>query len=169
MIEGTRVIHEARYPHPPERVWQALTDRAELAAWLMPNDFSPREGARFRFDARPAHAEPFECEVLEIEPLRRLRARWMVAGQPTTVTFELHVDGAETVLRVEHEGLPPDEQPNFDGGWGTKFTTDLGLVLDGARDPADATSSAEGLVSHPAISPGPEESTKLKSAPSDKS
>jgi uncharacterized protein YndB with AHSA1/START domain len=67
MIEGTRVIHEARYPHPPERVWQALTDRAELAAWLMPNDFSPREGARFRFDARPAHAEPFECEVLEIE------------------------------------------------------------------------------------------------------
>ena len=32
MIEGSRVIHEARYPHPPERVWQALTDRAELAA-----------------------------------------------------------------------------------------------------------------------------------------
>ena len=57
MIEGDRVIHEARYPHPPERVWRALTDRAELAAWLMPNDFSLREGARFRFDARPAHAE----------------------------------------------------------------------------------------------------------------
>ena len=155
MIDGTRVIHEARYPHPPERVWQALTDRAELAAWLMPNDFSPREGARFRFDARPAHAEPIECEVLEIEPLRRLRTRWMVAGQPTTVTFELRADGAETVLRVEHDGLPSDEQPNFDGGWGTKFATDLALVLDGARDPADATSSAEGLVRHPAMSPEP--------------
>jgi len=168
MIEGSRVIHEARYPHPPERVWQALTDRAELAAWLMPNDFSAREGARFRLDARPEHAEPFECEVLEIEPLRRLRTRWTVAGQPTTVTFELEADGAETVLRVEHDGLPPDEQAKFDGGWGTKFATDLGLVLDGARDPADATSGAEGLVSHPAISPGPEASRTAKPAPSDK-
>ncbi len=157
MIEGSRVIHEARYPHPPERVWRALTDRAELAAWLMPNDFSLREGARFRLDARPAHTEPFECEVLEIEPLRRLRARWMVAGQSTTVTFELHADGAETVLRVVHDGLPPDEQPELDGGWGTKFATDLKLVLDGARDPADATSSAEGLVSHPAMSSQHEE------------
>lgn len=152
MIEGDRVIHEARYPHPPERVWRALTDRAELAAWLMPNDFSLREGARFRLDPRPRHSEPFECEVVEIELFRRLRTRWMVAGRATTVTFELHSDGIETVLRVVHDGLPPDEQPNFDGGWGTKFATDLGLVLDGARDPADPTPSAEGLVSHPAVS-----------------
>ena len=152
MIEGSRVIHEARYPHPPERVWRALTDRSELAAWLMPNDFSPREGARFRFDARPAHAEPFECEVLEIDPPRRLRTRWIVGGQPTTITFELHADGADTILRVEHDGLPLDEQPDFDGGWGAKFATDLALVLDGSRDPADATSSADGFVSHPAMS-----------------
>ena len=30
-------------PHPPERVWQALTDPALLARWLMPNDF-PKPG-----------------------------------------------------------------------------------------------------------------------------
>jgi uncharacterized protein YndB with AHSA1/START domain len=157
MIEGTRVVHEARYPHPPERVWRALTDPAELAAWLMPNDFSARVGARFRLDARPAHPEPFDCEVLEIDPPRRLRTQWIVGGQPTTVTFELHADGAETVLRVEHDRLPPDEQPEFDGGWGTKFATDLPLVLDGTRDPADAASSREGLVSHPAMPSRPEE------------
>lgn len=156
-MEGTRVVHVARYPHPPERVWRALTDRAELAAWLMPNDFSPRVGARFRFDARPAHDEPFEGEVLEIDPPRRLRARWVVGGQPTTVTFELHADGAETVLRVEHDGLPADEQPNFDGGWDTKFAVDLASVLDGARDPNDATTTHEGLTSHPAVAVGPEE------------
>src|SRR5258708_14103951 len=53
------------FPYTPlfRSVWRALTDPAELAAWLMPNDFSAREGARFRLDARPAHAEPFECEV----------------------------------------------------------------------------------------------------------
>jgi uncharacterized protein YndB with AHSA1/START domain len=156
VIEGDRVIHEVRYPYPPERVWQALTDPAELSAWLMPNDFTLREGAQFRLDARPEHAAPFECEVLEIEPLRRLRTRWVVGGQPTTVTFELRPDGAETVLRVEHDGLPPDEEPKFDGGWNTKFGTDLKLVLDGTRDPGAATRGAEGLISHPANSAAPE-------------
>jgi uncharacterized protein YndB with AHSA1/START domain len=156
MIEDTRVVHEARYPHPPERVWQALTDPAELAAWLMPNDFSPRAGARFRLDARPAHPAPFECEVLEIDPPRRLRTRWIVGGQPTTVTFELRADGADTVLRVEHDGLASEERPNFDGGWGTKLADDLPRVLDGTRDPG-AASSREGLVSHPAMRSRPEE------------
>jgi uncharacterized protein YndB with AHSA1/START domain len=157
VIEGTRVVHVARYPHPPERVWRALTDPAELAAWLMPNDFSPRRGARFRFDARPAYGELIEGEVLEVDPPRRLQARWTVNGQPTTVTFELRAEGSETVLRVEHDGLPPDEQTSFDGGWGTKFAHDLVSVLDGSRDPNDATSTRDGLVSHPTLAFRPEE------------
>ena len=151
MIDGDRVIHEARYPHPPERVWRALTDPAELAAWLMPNDFTAQVGARFRFDARPAHAEPFDCEMLELDPPRRLRMQWMVGNQPSIVTFELTPDGDHTVLRVEHDGLSADEQPNFEGGWGHKLATDIPLVLDGSRTPADATTTSEGLVTHPAI------------------
>jgi uncharacterized protein YndB with AHSA1/START domain len=150
MIEGTRVVHEARYAHPPERVWRALTDRAELAAWLMPNDFTTQVGARFRFDSRPAHAEPFECEVLEIDPPRRLREQWTIGGLPTTVTYELRADGDHTVLRVEHDGLSPEEQRHFDGGWAGKLAEGIPLVLDGTRDPADATTTSEGLVTHPA-------------------
>jgi uncharacterized protein YndB with AHSA1/START domain len=150
VIDGSRVVHEVRYPQPPERVWRALTDPAELAAWLMPNDFRPEEGARFRLDARPAHLEPFECEVLEIDPPRRLRTRWIVLDEPTIVTFELRADEGGTVLRVEHEALPPSEQPKFDGGWGTKFAIDLREVLDGARDPAAATRDQTGLTHHPA-------------------
>jgi uncharacterized protein YndB with AHSA1/START domain len=151
MIQGNRVIHEARYPHPPERVWRALTDPAELAAWLMPNDFSAKPGARFRFDARPAHLEPFECEMLELDPPRRLRMQWNVGGQPSIVTFELTPDGDHSVLRVEHDGLSSDEQANFDGGWGTKLATDIPLVLDGTRAAGDATTTSEGFVIHPAM------------------
>lgn len=150
MIDGTRVVREVRYPHPPERVWRALTDPSELSAWLMPNDFTAEEGARFRLDARPDHPEPFDCEVLEIDPPRRLRTRWVVRGAPTTVTFELRADDGGTVLRVEHDGLPTAEQPKFDGGWGTKFAIDLRDVLDGARDPAAATRDVTGLMHHPA-------------------
>jgi uncharacterized protein YndB with AHSA1/START domain len=149
VIDGERVVHEMRYPHPPERVWRALTDPAELAAWLMPNDFTPQEGARFRLDARPDHLEPFDCEVLEVDPPRRLRARWFVRGQPTLVTFELRADDGGTVLRVEHEGLPTAERPDFDGGWRAKFAIDLADVLTGARDPAAAQRDATGLTHHP--------------------
>jgi uncharacterized protein YndB with AHSA1/START domain len=35
------------FPHPPEKVWRALTDPELLASWLMPNDFEPR-GVRRR-------------------------------------------------------------------------------------------------------------------------
>jgi uncharacterized protein YndB with AHSA1/START domain len=149
VIDGTRVVHEVRFPHPPERVWRALTDRAELSAWLMPNDFTPEEGARFHLDARPSHPL-FECEVLELDPPHRLRSRWLVDGEPTNVTFELRADAGGTVLRVEHEGLPSVERPKFDGGWGAKFTIDLRDVLDGNRDPAAATRDAAGLTHHPA-------------------
>ncbi len=39
MIQGVKL--EFFYPHPPERVWKALTDRRVLAAWMMENDFEP--------------------------------------------------------------------------------------------------------------------------------
>jgi uncharacterized protein YndB with AHSA1/START domain len=151
MIEGDRVVHEARYAHPPERVWQALTDPAELAAWLMPNDFVAAVGARFRRDARPAHDAPFECEVLELDPPRRMRARWVVRGAPTTVTYELRADGDGTVLRVEHDGLPADEQRNFDEGWPGKLHDGIPSVLDGRWVSADASTTDDGLTRHPAL------------------
>jgi uncharacterized protein YndB with AHSA1/START domain len=133
MIEGDRVIHEARYPHPIERVWRALTEPAELTAWLMPNDFVAEAGARFQLDARPAHDAPFACEVLELDPPRLMRQRWMVRGAATTVTYELRADGDGTVLRVEHAGLPGDEATEFNQGWPAKLDRDLVAVLDGSR------------------------------------
>jgi uncharacterized protein YndB with AHSA1/START domain len=52
MIRQGRIEHEETYPHPPERVWRALTDPAELGSWLMPTDFTAKAGSRFTLDAR---------------------------------------------------------------------------------------------------------------------
>jgi uncharacterized protein YndB with AHSA1/START domain len=101
MIDGERVVHEARYPHPVERVWHALTDREELASWLMPNDFAAEPGRRFQLDAPPTF-DVFGCEVLEMEPPHRLRCRWTVAGVDSIVTIVLR-DGARA--RVDSDGL----------------------------------------------------------------
>lgn len=43
-----------RYPHPPSRVWAAITSSAALARWLMPNDFEPKVGHEFTFRTDPA-------------------------------------------------------------------------------------------------------------------
>jgi uncharacterized protein YndB with AHSA1/START domain len=56
VIDGDLVVHEVRYAHPVQAVRRALISRAELAAWLMPNDFAAEPGRRFRLDARPGLA-----------------------------------------------------------------------------------------------------------------
>ena len=81
------------YPHPAERVWAALTSSEALAAWFMPNDFSPAIGHRFSFRARPARALGFDgivrCEVLELDPPKRMVWSWAGGSIDTTVTFTL--------------------------------------------------------------------------------
>jgi len=61
---------EVFLPHPPEDVWLALTDPQALAEWLMPNNFEPVAGRKFRFHVDPMPG-PYpggsECEVLEVE------------------------------------------------------------------------------------------------------
>lgn len=100
---------ETVYPHPPERVWRALTDPDELEAWLMKNDFEPRVGHRFQFrdEPRPGWRGIVDCEVLEVEEPRRLAYTWRgdEEGEPTVVTFTLDPADGGTRLRLEHTGF----------------------------------------------------------------
>ena len=84
------------FPHPPEKVWRALTNPELLASWLMPNDFEPRVGHQFTFRTDPVPAHGFDgiirCEVLE---LRRPGdgISWAGGGLDTTVTWDLVPEG----------------------------------------------------------------------------
>ena len=50
-----RDLHfEFIYPHPPERVWAAITSSEAMSQWLMPNDFQLVVGHRFQFRTKPA-------------------------------------------------------------------------------------------------------------------
>jgi uncharacterized protein YndB with AHSA1/START domain len=98
---------EATYPHPPERVWRALTDRQALAAWLMENDFEPRLGHHFTFRTKPAPGFDgiVHCEVTELEPPRRLAYTWKGGKIDTTVSFALEAVEGGTRLVLEHNGF----------------------------------------------------------------
>jgi uncharacterized protein YndB with AHSA1/START domain len=38
-------------PHPPEKIWRALTEGSLMELWLMKNDFQPVVGYRFTLRA----------------------------------------------------------------------------------------------------------------------
>jgi uncharacterized protein YndB with AHSA1/START domain len=131
VIRDGQIEHEETYPHPPERVWRALTEPAELGAWLMPSDFAARAGHRFTFDARP-DLGIIDGEVLDVEPPRLLRCRWTGVFGHTIVTFTLTPDGAGTRLRVTHAGWDGPglgHRDGFDQGWHDKLTKDLAALL----------------------------------------
>jgi uncharacterized protein YndB with AHSA1/START domain len=47
--ETQTISREYDLPHPPEKVWRALTESELLAAWLMANDMQPLIGHSFTF------------------------------------------------------------------------------------------------------------------------
>lgn len=96
------------YPHPVDRVWEALTSSDALAAWLMPNDFKPVLGHRFTFRTKraPGFDGIVRCEVLELDPPRRMVWAWAGGNIDTTVTFTLEETAdAGTRLRMHQVGF----------------------------------------------------------------
>lgn len=118
---------EVDLPHPPPKVWRALTEPALLAEWLLPVvGFNAEPGTAFTFNAppQPGWDGVVNCRMREIEPLRKLRYAWIVGNIDTVVTFTLRpIGGAAasgTRLSIEQSGFKPDQKAAFGGaryGW----------------------------------------------------
>jgi uncharacterized protein YndB with AHSA1/START domain len=138
--ETRSVVIEREFPHPPEKLWRALTQPHLIEEWLMKNDFKPVAGHAFnlRADPQPGWNGVIDCEVLVVEPNRTLSYTW-VSGEgalalQSTVTLSLAPKGAGTLLRMEQTGFRPDQTQNFRGaqyGW-QHFLGRLDQVLDRA-------------------------------------
>jgi uncharacterized protein YndB with AHSA1/START domain len=106
---------EVFLPHPPEEVWLALTDPQALAEWLMPNNFEPVVGRKFRFQVDPMPG-PYpggsECEVLEVDAPRRLVYKWAcLRKDQTTGAGTFGIGAGELLAAILNEyGLGPHDQ-----------------------------------------------------------
>ena len=47
------VVVEREIPHPPEKIWRALTQPQLIEEWLMKNDFTPVVDHRFTWTLTP--------------------------------------------------------------------------------------------------------------------
>ena len=135
------VVIDREMPHPPEKIWRALTQGALIEEWLMKNDFQPVVGHRFNFRAAP---QPHwngvvDCEVLAVEPARRLSYSWNASGAEaagglkTVVTWTLTPTERGTQVRMEQTGFRADEEANYQGanyGW-QKYVAGLERVAAG--------------------------------------
>jgi len=122
--ETRSVVVEREFPHPPEKLWRALTQPHLMEEWLMKNDFRPAIG--HKFNLRGDWGGVLDCEVLTLEPERTLAYRWDFANDNaaydlrSVVTFTLTPTDTGTHLRVEQAGFRPDQKQAFGGalhGW----------------------------------------------------
>jgi len=135
MSDSRSVIVEREFPHPPEKIWRALTEPHLIEEWLMRNDFKPIVGQRFNLGGDWGGV--LDCEVLEIETNKSLSYTWNFQHDDpafnlqSVVTFTLTPTGAGTRLRMEQAGFHPDQKQAYGGaraGW-EQFFTKLEQVL----------------------------------------
>jgi uncharacterized protein YndB with AHSA1/START domain len=126
--ETSSVVVEREIPHPPEKIWRALTQPHLIEEWLMKNDFKPVAGHRFNLRG---DGGAVDCEVLAIEPNKTLSYTWDAMGLESVVTWTLTPTSTGTHLRMEQSGFRPDQSQAYQGakfGW-QRFFAALEQVL----------------------------------------
>ena len=122
------VAVERDFPHPPEKLWRALTQPHLIEEWLMKNDFKPVVG--HSFNLRGEWGGVLDCEVLAVEPNKVLSYTWNFSHDDaafdlkSVVTFILTPTRTGTLLRMEQSGFRPDQKQAFGGakhGWQNFF------------------------------------------------
>ena len=129
LADATRsLVVERVMPHPPEKIWRALTQGPLIEEWLMKNDFQPVVGHRFNFLSTPMPKwnGVTDCEVLAVEPNKRLSYSWNASGEEavnglkTIVTWTLTPTKGGTLVRMEQSGFRPEDESFHQGasyGW----------------------------------------------------
>jgi uncharacterized protein YndB with AHSA1/START domain len=125
------IVVERLMPHPPEKIWRAITQAHLIEQWLMKNDFEPRLGAQFTFQAKPMGDWNgiVRCEVTEFDPPRRLAYSWRGgslsnpnygSALDSVVEWVLAPESGGTRVRMEHSGFGPGNETAFEAmssGW----------------------------------------------------
>jgi uncharacterized protein YndB with AHSA1/START domain len=129
------LVIEREMPHPPEKIWRALTQGPLIEEWLMKNDFEPVVGHRFSFRSTPVPNwnGVIDSEVLVIEPNSRLSYSWGTMGLISVVTWTLTPTKDGTHVRMEQSGFQSEEDAAYKGArWGwTKFIGNMERVIGG--------------------------------------
>ncbi|MER7928658.1 SRPBCC domain-containing protein [Streptomyces sp. NPDC096057] len=112
-MSAIRIVRD--YPHPPQKVWHALTDPALIPLWTAtgagarPEGFATTVGTTFKFIAKPkpGWSGVVRCEVLAVRAPSLLRYSWQdeAGGEITEVAYRLEPHDHGTRFTYEHTGF----------------------------------------------------------------
>jgi uncharacterized protein YndB with AHSA1/START domain len=132
MTDDKTLVIDRVFTAPPDRVFAAWTDTAQLAEWYGPegmkaeifaNDLTV--GGQYSLVMKSAEGEyHLSGEYEEIEPPRKLvfTWKWKTSDETTRVTIELRPQGDGTHLRLTHTGFAEAEQASsHDQGWSSSL------------------------------------------------
>lgn len=131
------LVIERELAHPPEKIWRALTEGSLIKEWLLDNDFQPALGHKFNFRSTPVPnwSGVIDCEVLAIEPNKKLSYSWSTMGMGSIVAWTLTPTASGTHVRMEHSGFRSNQDAAYKGasyGW-QKFIGNLERVVAGLQ------------------------------------
>jgi uncharacterized protein YndB with AHSA1/START domain len=124
---GEPLVIERTFDAPVAKVWNALTNVEDMRRWYFDlKEFKPEEGFEFEFTVE--HEGTTYCHLCKVTAViseKRIAYTWRYKGQPgaSVVTFDLIAHGAQTRLKLTHEGLesfpniPACARKNFMQGW----------------------------------------------------
>ena len=126
---------ERRIDAPPSAVFRYLTESDLWSRWQGESaDIDPVPGGRF--EVTMAEGQVVQGTFVTVEPDRRVVVTWGWHAHPrmppgtTTVEFELVPDGAGTLVRLTHRGIPREDVPIHRTGW-EMFLPRLDLAATG--------------------------------------
>jgi uncharacterized protein YndB with AHSA1/START domain len=145
--DGETVIHfERRLSHPPDRVWDAITDPDQVIRWWGELDADLQHGGNFTLrwlnQDEEGRSSGWRGTLTEFDPPRVLETSGTWGSEKegwgahnATLRFELTPDGDGTVLRFTNtlDAMPDDYRTKTLAGWHWHLDT-LAGVLDGAPD-----------------------------------
>ena len=111
-VDGAPVLRfERRLRHPPEKVWRAVTDPAEMTHWFpaaVEAELRPGAPMRITFPDEAVVEGASDGEVLEVDPPKVYMFRWKL----DVLRFELIPDGDGCRLVFTH---------TLGGGWAARL------------------------------------------------
>ena len=135
--DNDAIVTEIHISAPPERVFKALHDRAQVMQWwngecgIEDFDMEPRRGGRWIYDTKQTNTNlngvtRFHCEgeVLEYDPPHVLAYTWIanwheLKSRRTVVRWKLTPQSGGTLVKVTHSGLAQEDvaRKDYAGGW----------------------------------------------------
>jgi len=150
--DGRGVLRmERRLAHPPEKVWRALTEPAQLSRWF-PADMAMEltEGAPITFTFRAGEAPNGTGVIRELDPPRVLAYSW----DRDELRWEVHPHGDGSLLVLTHTFGDPSGAASFAAGWWVCLGALVAMLDDRPQEPVDIDAKHEDFMERLGLAAG---------------